>query len=242
MAKNREFRPHFDGPEALDELLSIAGSALTTSEVAGRMREALREGAGHDAVIPTLFEGEPHFPDPEYARRLFANLLGLWQLLADGAPVPQGPRPAKVKPQKAPPPRPFGAGEPDAAFVEAAWRHLDDEPRVRERLFHSFENRQDPLLGRLDELSLTDEGYGVLRLLLSELSAMIELGTEKPLRQVESSALDEQELPVPAALWTYADEAIFEAEQDEEAPLPAKEAETVRLWAKRGLAALWRAR
>ena len=242
MARHRGFRPHFDGPELLDELLSVAGSGLSCDEVAERMREGLRAGLGSGDVIPTLFDGEPHFPDPDYARRLFENLLGLWGLLAEGAPVPKGPRPAKVKPQKAPAPRPIGAGEPDAAFVEAAWRHLDDDPRARERLFHSFENRQDPLLARLDELALTDEGYGVLRLLLSELSAMIELGTHKPLRSVEAEALDDQALPVPAALWTYADEAIFEAEQDDEAPLSAKEAEAVRQWARRGLAALWSAR
>jgi hypothetical protein len=241
MARDKGFRPHFDGPEVLNELLAIAGSEHDTEAVAERMREALREGQSHDRVIPQLFDGEPHFPDPDYARRLFENLLGLWELLEEGAPLPKGPRPAKVKPEKAKPPRPLEGKEPDAAFVESAWRHLDDEPRVRERLFHSFENRQDPLLERLDELALTDEGYGVLRLLLSELSAMIELGAQKPLRQVAPEALNEQEPQVPAALWAYAEEAIFEAEQDEEAPLEAKEAETVRTWAKRSLAALWRA-
>ena len=240
MARSRDFRPHFDGTAMLDELLSLAQSPLSSEEVMARMREGVRQGEQAQDVIPTLFPEEPRFPDPSYARRLFENLLGLWEIAREGGPLPQGPRPAREKKRKAPPPPPLGKGEPDAAFVEAAWRHLEDDERARERLFHAFENRQDALLARLDEVSLSDDGYAVLRLLLSELSGMIELGAQAPL---SAAALPEEAQPeVPEALWAYAEEAIFEAEQDEESPLPKAEAETVRLLARRALAALWRAR
>ena len=239
MARARDFRPHFDGTQMLDELLSLAGSPFDSAAVMEQMRQALRRGEEAKDVIPTLFAEEPRFPDPSYARRLFENLFGLWEIAREGGPLPQGPRPARERKRKAGAPPPF-KGEPDAAFVEAAWRHLEDDERARERLFHAFENRQDALLARLDEVTLSDDGYGVLRLLLSELSGMIELGTQAPLKAAE---LPEEDSPeVPEALWAYAEEAIFEAEQDEESPLPKEEADTVRRWARRALAALWRAR
>jgi hypothetical protein len=47
---------------------------------------------------------------------------------------------------------------------------------------------------------------------------------------------------VPEALAAYAEEALFEAEQDEERPLAAEELARVRTLVRRGLAALWHAR
>jgi hypothetical protein len=138
--------------------------------------------------------------------------------------------------------------------VEAAWRYLDADLRGRERLWHSFENRQDALIGWLDAQDLTDDGYGVLRLLLSELSAMIELGAGAPLAAaaMEAASADakadagadatDEAGEVPLALWTYAEEALFEAEQDDEAPLSPSEAERVKRLARAGLLALYRAR
>jgi hypothetical protein len=46
----------------------------------------------------------------------------------------------------------------------------------------------------------------------------------------------------PSALVSYADEALFEAEQDEEAPVPAGERAALREWVRKLVAALWAAR
>lgn len=83
------------------------------------------------------------------------------------------------RPSRAPAerPPPFGIDGPDEAFVEKAREYLDAlEPRDRQRLEHAFENRQDALLGYLDEQGLTDDGYACARQLLFELFSMIELG------------------------------------------------------------------
>lgn len=242
-----EFVHHFEGAGALDELLQLAGSPCDTAEVLERMREAHAEGESHGAVIPTLFEEEPRFASPELARRLFQNLLGLWDWVEEGRAVrledgPRPPRPKKVKPVA---PKPFAPGEPDAEFVEAAWRYLEDDEKGRTRRAHAFENRQDALLGALDAAGLTDEGYAVARHLFFELHAMLELGWPAGVDRVDPAALEKdgtEAPPVPEALAAYAEEALFEAEQDEEIPLSPEELARVRALVRRGLAALWRAR
>ncbi len=199
-------------------------------------------------MIPTLLPENPRFPDPSYARRLFANLLGLWDLVAGGEEVDlrvKGPREPRVKPPKPPRPAPFGPGpdaEPDDGFVEAAWRYLDEEPRERQRAFDAFENRQDAIVQWLDVSGVSDEGYGVARHLLFELFAMLELGWTPGLSALRPAELEAQPGELPAALLEYVDEALFEAEQDEEAPLPSTETARVRELVTQGLGALWRAR
>ena len=245
--KGPDFTPHFEGPQTLDGLLELAGSPCDSAEVLERMRQAHAEGESRDAVIPTLFEGEPHFPSPEVARRLFQNLLGLWDLVEEGQPIqleegPRPPRPKKVKPVRPPP---FAPGEPGVEFVEAAWRYLEDDEKERTRRLHVFENRQDALVGALDAVGLTDEGYAVARHLLFELHAMMELGWPPGLASVDPAVLEREDTeapPVPEALAAYAEEALFEAKQDEEHPLSAEELARVRTYVRRGLAALWHAR
>jgi hypothetical protein len=245
--KGPDFTPHFEGAQALDGLLELAGSPCDTAEVLERMKEAYAEGQPRDAVIPTLFDGEPHFPSPEVARRLFQNLLGLWDMVEEGKTVrlDEGPRPPRPKKVKAVAPRPFAPGEPSAEFVEAAWRYLEDDEKERTRRLHAFDNRQDAMLGALDAVGLTDEGYAVARYLLFELHAMLELGWPPGLASVDPAVLEKpgtEVPPVPQALAAYAEEALFEAEQDEEQPLSAEELKRVRTLVRGGLAALWRAR
>lgn len=244
--RGADFQRQFEGPLTLDGLLDLSGSSLDTAGVLARMQAAQAEGTAYSDVIPTFFEEEPRFPSPEIARRLYQNLLGLWDLVAEGKPVrlddgPRPPRPKKVKP---PAPTPFHPGAPSAEFVEAAWRYLEDDEKSRTRLTHAYENRQDALLGALDAAGLTDEGYGVARHLLFELYAMLELGWPPGLTPVNPAALeaDTEAPPVPQPLQAYADEALFEAEQDEEQPLTSQELEAVRRLVRRGLAALWSAR
>jgi hypothetical protein len=247
-SKQMDFVRHFEGAQVLDGLLELAGTSHDSLTVLAHMRQAHAEGRPSQEVIPGLFGGrEPRFESPELARRLFQNLLGLWDLVQEGKSVrlEEGPRPPRPKKEKVEPPGPFAPGEPDTAFVEAAWRYLEDDEKARTRLHDAFENRQDALLGGLDAAGLTDEGYAVARHLLFELHAMLELGWPQGLASVAPEALEDpgtEALPVPAALTAYADEALFEAEQDEEHPLAPEELAKVRPLVKRGTAALWGAR
>lgn len=252
MSRSREKGPdfvhHFEGAQTLDGLLELSGSPCDTAEVLVRFQAARAEGDASADVIPTLFEDEPRFASPEVARRLYQNLLGLWDLVEEGKPVrleeaPREPRPKKVKPL---PPVPFAPEEPGPEFVEAAWRYLEDDEKARTRLHHAFENKQDGLLGALDGAGLTDEGYAAAHHLLFELYAMLELGWPAGVASVDPAEVEGDSgavaLPVPAALQAYADEALYEAEQDEEQPLTPEELTRVRPLVQRGLAALWRAR
>jgi hypothetical protein len=237
---------HFEGSQLLDELLAMAHSPYTTVDVIAFIQDAIKTEDSPSDLFPTFFESEPKFSNPEYAHRLFGNLFGLWDALEAGTSpekLLKAGKPKEKKPKPVPP-EPFGSAEPDVEFVEAAWRYLEDDSRARERLFHSFENKQDALLQRLDEEQLSDEGYAIARHLLFELSAMIELGSAKGLGSANPDLLSKDPAPasIPGALADYADEALFEAEQDEELPLSGKEAQSVRSLATRGLFALWSAR
>jgi len=231
------FEHAFEGKAVLDGLLELAGARVDTEGAIVRMREALRQR-------------EPRFPDPEIARRLFQNLLGLWDLLERGQPIPlDHPPELPTRPRARRPilerPPPFEGEAPDDAWVEAAWRYLDEAPeREVTRLEHAFENRQDALLGFLDEQGPEDEVFGLAQQILFELHAMIELGWPPGLRSVAGLELQEagSGQPPPAAFQAYADEALFEAEQDEDAPLSPADSARVKALVNLGLAALWSAR
>jgi hypothetical protein len=238
----RQFDHRFEGAAVLSALLEQAGSPFDVEQVLVTFRESRLAGLAPGDVIPTLFPEEPRFPDAGSAQRLFQNLLGLWDI-ALGQPRLGGasPRPRKPKPV---PPEPLGGDAPSPEWVESAWRYLDQDARARQRLLDSFENRQDALVSRLDEEPLSDEGYGVLRALAFELHAMLELGCGAAPARVNPAALEASpgDGGGPAALLAYADEALFEAEQDEEAPVPAGETAVVREWSRKLVAALWAAR
>ena len=235
------FNRRFEGASALAELLELAGSRYGPDEVLEHFRQAHRAGLAPSDVIPTLFPSEPRFADPNLARRLFQNLLGLWDLAPQKTSLATpGPRPKKPKPV---PPARLGGAAPSREWVTQAWGYLEQNPRARERLLHSFENRQDALLTFLDEGGLSDEGYGVLRHLAFELHAMLELGCGAAPGRVDPAALmgSPEGDGGPSALLLYADEALFEAE-NEEAPVPAEERAALRGSVRKLVAALWAAR
>jgi hypothetical protein len=237
------FERHFEGAELLDGLLELAGSPLDANEVLARFVAGHQAGEPSSTIIPTLFEGEPQFPSPEIARRLYQNLLGLWDLVASGRKVelePTAHPPREKKPRPSPPP-PFEDAGPDAAFVEATWRYLEElprgDPRALERLVHIFENRHDALVQWLDEQDLPEDAYQAVRYLVFELSAMLELGWPQGLAAVPRTALDaapEDGAALPAALRTFVDEALAESDLEDDARL--------RALCVRGLHALWGAR
>ncbi len=236
------FERHFEGAAVLGELLELGGSPYGPEDVLAQFRQARTAGLVPADVLPTLFPSEPRFADPGQAKRLFQNLLGLWDVCPGKVSLTlPGPRPKKAM---AVPPAPLQGAPPTPEWVDSAWTFLDRDPRARTRLLHSFENRQDALLTFLDEEPLSDEGYGVLRHLAFELHAMLELGCGAAPGRVDPAAL--MGSPGgdggPSALVAYADEALFEAEQDEEAPVAAKEAAVLREWVRHLVAALWAAR
>jgi hypothetical protein len=198
-------------------------------------------------VLEALFDDEPRFPSPADARALYSNLFGLWDLVASGAALDLSKPVPRVKAKKPPPPAapgPYGAQGPDGAWVEQAWRYLEGaRPEGLNRLRDAFENKQDALLLWLDGSGLSDLGFGVSQLLFFELFAMLELGSAHGVGAVSLKALEPgaalQRVEVPPALAAYAEDAVFEAEQDEESPLSAAEAKALRQLVESGLAALW---
>ena len=237
----RDFDHRFEGADVLAGLLDLAGSPYGPEEVLEAFRQGHKAGLVPSDIIPTLFPAEPRFPDPGLAQRLFQNLLGLWDLAPSGSVTltTPGPRPKRVRPVA---PDPLGPATPSPEWVETAWRYLDADPRARQRLLHSFENRQDALVTFLDERGLSDEGYGVLRHLAFELHAMLELGCGTAPDRVDPAVLEKSpgdDGGPAAALQAYADEALFEAEQEEEAPVPAAERAVIRELGKKLVAALW---
>lgn len=232
----------------LDGLLELSGSPLNTHETFARFVEAHQQGARSADVIPSLFDGEPRFTDPQIARRLYQNLLGLWDAVASGQrvelnPAERGKREKKKKPE---PPPPFDVSSdadagPTEAWVEQAWRYLDElpegDPRTLERLNHAFENRQDALAQWLDEAALDEERYATARYLLFEVFAMLELGWPNGTRAIRREELSDSaklEGEVPASLRAYAEEALTESELGDD--------EQMRTLAHRGIRALWAAR
>jgi hypothetical protein len=239
-----DFAPRFEGKETLEGLLSLAGCPLGAEAVLERFRQAVKDGRERSDVIPELFPQEPRFPDPALARKLYENLFGLWGMVEEGKNIRlETPAPAPPKPPPPPRPEPFGE-TPDDAWVEAAWRYVEGlDARSLERLEHGFENRQDGLWVFLDEGDLSDNAFPHVHALLFELWAMLEVGWPPGLSSVSARSISSADPgSVPRALRAYVAEALFEAEQDEAAPLSGEELEQARRAAEAGLAALWSAR
>ena len=204
----------FESPEVLAELLDIARSSLAPEEVLRRFRTGRAEGAEAGEVIPTLFPEQPRFPSPDIARRLFQNLLGLW----DAAHSPEfrlpswTDAPRRTRPEKVGPPGPPGPSGLDVAYVQAVRAWLASDRRARDRLTDSFENRQDALLGSLDERGLSDEGWGVLRQLAFELHAVLEHADGAAPASVPPEALDgDPGAKAPVELSGLVDQALAPA-------------------------------
>jgi hypothetical protein len=248
MARDQGFVRRFEGRQVLAGLLDLAGSPFSPEQVVDRMRGAQARGEAASASIPELFPSEPRFPDPSYATQLYQNLLGLWDLVQSSEPfsLQDRPRPSPLAKKVPTAPAVFGEAGPDATFVETVWRYLEDlDKRGKDRLQDLFENRQDALRGYLEEQGLSDNGFACARHLVFELFAMIELGWPLGTRPVLRSELEGERVApheAPVALRDYAQEALFEAEQDERTPLAGRELEVVRDLVQRSLRALWAAR
>jgi hypothetical protein len=241
MSRRDDIPRSFEGRGVLEKLLTASGSLADAEDVAGAFAKAVKDDVPAPVVIQALWEDEPRFESPDDAARLFGNLLGLYDLVAEGKKLDLGaPATAKGKREKAPRPEAFGEAGPTDDFVEAAWRYFEDHPKDRQRLEHAFENRQDMLILWLDDSGLDDAGFALARHLVGEVFAMLELGG----RKVES--LDESKVPkrasldaLPAALAGWIEEQLFQAGSDEEAPLPEAQADRVRSVVARAANALF---
>jgi hypothetical protein len=239
----QEFERRLENTELLESLLATAGSPLDAEAVLARFRTGRSEGLEASEVIPTLFPAPPRFADPDIARRLFQNLLGLWEASAATdfrLPVSGPKRKATARLER---PGQAGPGEPDLAYVLRVRTWLSADPRGRGRLHDSFENRQDTLLGSLDERGLSDEGWAVLRHLAFELHAVLELADGAAPASVPPVALaGTPTTNLPVELQGLVDQAIASTEQDLAGPVPESERAELRVLGRQVLGALWAAR
>lgn len=233
---------HFQGRQALQKALESAGVLADVDDIAEAFARAQRDQVPAEVVISALFEDEPRFESPVEARLLFSNLFGLWDLVSHGGTVDAPPKERPKKPEPAPAPGQFAKEGPSDAWVEAAWRHIDDAPKKEKtRWEHAFDNRQDALLTWLDDSGLSDEAFATARHLLFELHTMIELGWSQGIGQVLPMNSDES-AESPASLKAWVDEAAHEAELDEQQPLAADEVARLKAVCLTALSAMWRSR
>jgi hypothetical protein len=213
----------YEGPEVLSALLRHVGSPHDAHEVAERFARAQSEGSDRSSVIPGLFPSEPRFDSPEHARRLYANLFGLWARLASGGGVTgdapasgggvQGDAPASAEASSpvaapapvalAPAPLPERGLAPGTELppevIEAVWKHLASAPqgdvtRLRDR----FANGQPDLAAWLDAVELPDAGALAALDLAFEAWVMFDQAFGERLRAVEFRELRALEADPPA--------------------------------------------
>jgi hypothetical protein len=233
----------YEGPEVLTALLAQAGSPHGADEVAEHFRSATAAGEPRGDVIPSLFPEEPRFETPEAARRLYANLFGLWDRVAAGLGA-EDDEPVLVE---APPPAPE-RGSVDGRvlpqeFVEASWRYLAALPeREVSRLRDRFQNLQPDIDAWLGEVELPDVGGIAAHDLAFETWVMFDRAFDDRLGDVEWKDLRDLEAEPPAleslqpALAAYVAEQLDNLEDEEPAFGAPERAQVERVIAAVGAA------
>jgi hypothetical protein len=237
----------YEGPEVLGALLARAGSPHDAEEVAAVFARAVKEGEARSAVIPTLFSDEPRFGSPEEARRLYANLFGLWDRIAAGRGAHDDAPDVVAEPPPVPelPERGAIPGEVlPAEVVDAAWRNLAaTAPRELQRRRDRFTNVQPDLVAWLEATPLPDAGAAAALDLCFEAWAMLDQAFGDRLGAVEYHDLRDLEAEPPAidasqpALAAYVDEQL-EIMADEDPAFGAEERAQVEKTLAAAIAAL----
>jgi hypothetical protein len=239
--------PVYEGPEVLSALLQRAGSPHDTAAVADVFAKALAAGEPRSAVIPALFPAEPHFDSPEAARRLYANLFGLWARLAAGL-GPHDDAPEVVPEPPPPPPLPVRGIAPGSVapgdVVEAVWQHLAAAPpREVQRRRDTFQSAQPDLTAWLEVAPLPESGALAAMDLAFEAWAMLDQAFGERLRAVEwreLRAIADEPPPmesVQPAIAAYAAEQLDIVADEDRAFAAAERAQTEKVVAA-ALAAL----
>jgi hypothetical protein len=241
------FAAGYEGPEVLSALLARAGSPHDAEGTADRFRVAHAAGEPRNDVIPGLFPEEPRFEAPEDARRLYANLFGLWERVKAGLDA-SADEPAAVTPEPTPPPLPLARGSLlgrvlTPGFVEGAWRWLEALPeREARRLRDRYANTQPDLAAWLDEVELPETGELAARDLVFEAWAMIDRAFGDRLSALDWKELRELEQEPPVletaqpALAAYAAEQLDILEDEDPAFGPPERAQVERVLATVGTA------
>jgi hypothetical protein len=209
--------PVYEGPEVLTALLERAGSPHDAEEVFAAFRRAHEAGEPRAAVIPGLFPDEPRFGSPDEARRLYANLFGLWARAAAGL-GPHDDAPEVVPEPPPPPPLPErGSVEGEtlpADVVDACWRHLAAAaPREVQRRRDRFANVQPDLLAWLEAAPLPEAGALAAMDLAFEAWAAFDQAFGDRLEAVDFKDLREVEREPPPLEETQPALAAYVAEQ-----------------------------
>jgi hypothetical protein len=236
----------YEGPEVLSALLARARSPNATEDVVVVFQRALRADEPRSAVIPTLFTSEPHFAGPDDARRLYANLFGLWDRLASGVGA-HDDAPEVVPEPAGPPPLPERGSIPGEILppdvVEAVWQHLAAAPpRDAQRRRDRFMNVQPDLAAWLDAAPLPDAGALAAQDLAFEFWCMFDQAFGERLGVVEFRELQalEREPPplesVQPALAAYVAEQLDVLADEDESFGPPERAQVEKVAAAIGAA------
>ena len=240
----------YEGPEVLTALLGRAGSPHDAEQVAAAFTRAQAAGEPRSTVIPGLFPEEPRFDSPDDARRLYANLFGLWARLAAGlGPHDDAPEVAP-EPPAAPPLPERGVAPGDvvpADVVDAVWRHLAAAPpREVQRERDRFQNVQPDLAAWLDAAPLPESGALAALDLVFEVWVMFDRAFGERLGAVDFRELRELGEEPPPAEDSQPAVAAYAAEQldnlaDEDAAFGEPERAQVERTVAAAVAALSRA-
>jgi hypothetical protein len=241
VAVSDELERRYEGHAVLQALLTASGSVADVDDVVGAFAQAVKDGVPPAVVIQALWEDEPRFESPKKARALFANLLGLYDLVEAGQTINLEAQAKPLKRPKATAPAPFALEGPDDAFVEAAWRYFDDHPKAREKLAHAFDAHQDALVSWLDAQGLDDDAFVLAQSLVSDIFAMMELGGATT-TAVPDAALRGAAAALPPPFGQWLEEGVFEAREHESAPLAEAKAEEVLRLTQIAAGALWKHR
>ncbi len=219
--ERREGPSGYEGPDVLTELLARAGSPHSADEVAEHFRGACAAGEPRSDVIPSLFPEEPRFDSPDDARRLYANLFGLWDRVAAGLGADVGGPVAPPRPA-APDRGSVDGRELPPAFVEQSWRWLASlSEREAVRLRDRFQNLQPDLDAWLSEVELPEAGGVAAHEVAFEMWAMFDLAFDERVGDLDWKELRDLEAEPPPlesvqpALAAYVSEQLDNLEDEE---------------------------